>query len=342
MKVLVTGGCGFIGSHVCEFYRNMEWDVVSYDSMTKFELSKTGYDLELVRNFNWDYLEKIGVKRVKKDIRDLDDLLAEADGCDFIVHTAAQPAMTLSMEEPWLDLTTNLIGTYNVLETARQIKVPVVNCSSIHVYGTGINETIREEKTRYIRTPAGIAEDHELMTGNITPLHASKMAAEHYVRMFTDSFGVKAATFRLTGLYGTRQFGGEDHGWVANFTIKAAIGRPVTVFNTGKQLRDILFAPDVCHAFHSFYENPVPGTYNIGGGEKTMISLLECIEYLGELAGGPLDVHFGGERFGDLYYFVCDSSKAKKALGWEAQTEPKDGIKALYDWAVENRRVFGA
>ncbi|MFV2080695.1 MAG: NAD-dependent epimerase/dehydratase family protein [bacterium] len=342
MRVLVTGGCGFIGSHVCEFYRELGWDVISYDNMTKYELSKTGYNIDLVRMHNWNYLENLGVRMVKKDIRDLEDLTAEARSCDFIVHTAAQPAMTLSMEEPHLDLTTNVLGTFNVLETARQMKIPVVSCSSIHVYGTGINDSLREGKTRYMREPVGIDENHPLMTGSITPLHASKMSAEHYVRTFIDTYGVKAATFRLTGLYGTRQFGGEDHGWVANFTIKAAIGQPVTVFNTGKQLRDILFAPDVCQAFHAFYENPVPGTYNIGGGEKTMISLLECIDYLGELAEKSLDIHFGGERFGDLYYFVCDSSKARKILGWEAQTEPREGIKVLYEWAVENRRVFGA
>ncbi len=340
MKVLVTGGCGFIGSHVCEFYSRMGWDVVSYDNMTKYELGKTGYNINMVRDHNWNYLEALGVRVVKKDIRDFDELIEETDGCDFIVHTAAQPAMTLSMEDPRLDFTSNVLGTFNVLDAARKRDIPVVSCSSIHIYGTGINDSLTETETRYIRDPVGIDETHPVMTGIITPLHASKMSAEHYVSTFIDTYGVKAATFRLTGLYGTRQFGGEDHGWVANFIIRALTGRPLTVFNTGKQLRDILFATDVCEAFHSFFENPIPGTYNIGGGESNMISLIECIDYIGELIGEKIDITFGGERFGDLYYFVTDISKVNNTLNWEPKVLPREGVKTLFEWVKDNIEMF--
>jgi CDP-paratose 2-epimerase len=119
MKILVTGGCGFLGSHVCELFLEKGWEVVSYDNMTKAELARTGYATESARNHNWSVLEKMGVKMVKADICDKDALLAASEGCDFIVHTAAQPAMTISWEDPRLDLNTNVVGTFNVLETAR-------------------------------------------------------------------------------------------------------------------------------------------------------------------------------------------------------------------------------
>ncbi|MBU0482272.1 MAG: NAD-dependent epimerase/dehydratase family protein [Proteobacteria bacterium] len=340
MKVLVTGGCGFIGSHVCEFYRNIGWDVVSIDNMTKYELEKTGYDAEKARNFNWNFLEDMGVKNVKADIRNIDEVLNASSGCDYIVHTAAQPAMTLSTADPYLDLTCNVVGTYNVLEAARNHNIPIVSCASIHVYGTDINSTLSEAETRYIRNPASIDETATVLTGNLTPLHASKFSAECYVRTFIDTYKVKAASFRLTGLYGTRQFGGEDHGWVANFSIRALANRPITIFNTGKQVRDILYATDLCKAFHAFYEKQVPGIYNIGGGEKTAISLIECLSYLEELLGREIEYHFGGERWGDLYYWISDCHKAEKLLGWKAETKPHEGIKMLVEWINDNMDIF--
>ncbi len=340
MKVLVTGGCGFIGSHVCEFYRNLGWDVVSIDNMTKYELKKTGYSAPKARNYNWDYLKKIGVQHIVKDIRNMEDLLAAASGCDYIVHTAAQPAMTLSVEDPYLDLTSNVVGTYNVLETARKLDIPVVSCASIHVYGTGINESLKQGDTRYYREPAAIDESAPVLTGELTPLHASKFSAECYVRTFIDTYKVRAASFRLTGLYGTRQFGGEDHGWVANFSIRALTGRPITIFNTGKQVRDILYATDLCKAFHAFYEKQVPGIYNIGGGEDMAISLIECINYLEELLGRKIEYQFGGERWGDLYYWISDCHKAEAVLGWKAEIKPRDGINMLVDWINKNMDIF--
>jgi CDP-paratose 2-epimerase len=340
MKVLVTGGCGFVGSHVCEFYRNLEWDVISYDSMTKYELIKTGYNSDLARDHNWKFLEKTGVDLVKDDIRDLNALLEVATDCDYIVHTAAQPAMTLSIEDPNLDFTTNVLGTYNVLEVARRLQIPVVSCATIHVYGTGINDSLEEEETRYAREPATINETAPIMTGNITPLHASKMSGECYVRAFIDTYHITAASFRLTGLYGPRQFGGEDHGWVANFVIRALTKQPITIFNNGKQVRDILYAEDLCKAFHAFYEKKIPGIYNIGGGEENAISLIETIRYLEEILGYKIDYSFGGERWGDLYYWVSDISRAKENLGWNAETLPRDGIIDLIQWVKTNINIF--
>lgn len=340
MKVLVTGGCGFIGSHTCEFYINKGAQVVSYDNMTKYELERTGYATSAAREYNWNLLKNMGVTMVKGDVRNYEQLLESAGGCDFLIHTAAQPAMTISIESPDLDFSTNVLGTFNVLKVAKELKIPVVSCCTIHVYGNRINETVQEGQTRYLREPAAIDEHHPIMEGTLTPLHASKRSSEIYVQTFIDTYGIEAASFRLTGLYGPRQFGGEDHGWVANFSIRAILGWPLTVYGTGRQVRDILYATDVAEAFQAFYERRRPGIYNIGGGVGCSISLLECIELIGKIKGKEPTVRYGEGRLGDLLYFVCDSSKAKRELGWEAKVPPKEGIRLLINWVQENVEFF--
>ncbi|MGN7612974.1 NAD-dependent epimerase/dehydratase family protein [Magnetococcales bacterium HHB-1] len=340
MKILVTGGCGFLGSHVCEYYLNQGAEVISYDNMTKHELARTGFNTEASRDHNWNLLEKMGVTMVKEDIRNAEALLDYSQGCNYIVHTAAQPAMTISWEDPLLDISTNVMGTFNVLETARKLKIPIASCATIHVYGNQINDTLREAERRYVRDPVGISETHATLEGTLSPLHASKMAGDIYVQAYIDTYQLKAASFRLTGIYGTRQFGGEDHGWVANFTIRALTNRAMTLFGTGKQVRDILYVTDVCRAFDAFYKQQEPGIYNIGGGEKTAISLLECIDLLAEINQVTPDVQYGPDRHGDLRYFICDISKAKKALQWEPQIMPKEGVTQLSHWIKENIELF--
>lgn len=340
MRVLVTGGCGFIGSHVCEFYRRRGDEAVAYDNMTKYELQRTQYVVERARDLNWDYLDALGAEMVRADVCDCDMLKSVAKGCDFIVHTAAQPAVTISMEDPELDLNSNVVGTFNVLRAAREFDIPVVSCATIHVYGNRINATLTEGATRYLRTPAEIDETHPVMEGLLTPLHASKRSAELYLQVFIDTYKVRAASYRLTGLYGPRQLGGEDHGWVANFAIRTMLGWPLNVYGTGKQVRDILFASDVAEAFHAFYEKQVPGIYNIGGRSGHAISLNECIALIGDITGRTPDVSYGPSRHGDLQYFVCDSSKAKRLLGWEARVAPRDGVGRLINWVQENIDLF--
>jgi CDP-paratose 2-epimerase len=196
-KVLVTGGCGFLGSHVCEYYRQKGADVISYDNMTKTELSRTGFAVESARNHNMDYLKGIGVTVVKADVRNFEELMDHATGCDYIIHTAAQPAMTISWEDPRLDITTNVMGTFNVLEAARKLKIPVACCATIHIYGNKINETLQEKEKQYVREPVGIDESHPTLEGTITPLHASKAAGDIYIGFTLIPTGLKRQVFAL-------------------------------------------------------------------------------------------------------------------------------------------------
>lgn len=340
MKVLVTGGCGFIGSHACEFFRQQGWEVISYDNMTKFELDRTGYGTDSARDYNWRLLGDLGVERVRGDIRDLEQLLDYSSSCDYIIHTAAQPAVTISMEDPLLDLTTNVVGTVNALEAAKAHSIPIVSCATIHVYGNWINDTLEEAETRYVRHPEALDEDAPTMLGYLTPLHASKASAEYYVRVYASAYNVRAGSFRLTGLYGPRQLGGEDHGWVANFSIRNILGWPLTIYGSGKQVRDILFATDVAKAFHAFFLHGDPGIYNIGGGPDHSISLLECIDLIERTTGLKSDLRFGPARFGDLNYFVCDSSRAHQVLKWQPDVTSQKGVPLLIEWVQQNRDLF--
>ena len=340
MKVFVTGGCGFLGSHVCEYYTKKGAKVIAYDNMTKHELKRTGLATEEARDFNWNFLKSLGVQLVKADVRNYEELLDHANGCNYIIHTAAQPAMTISWEDPRLDITTNVMGTFNVLEAARKLKPPVVCCATIHVYGNKINDELQESKTRYTREPQCIDEKYPTLGGALSPLHGSKAAVDIYTKVFIDTYKLEAASFRLTGIYGTRQFGGEDHGWVANFAIRSVLNWPLTVFGTGKQVRDIIYATDICEAFDAFYKTRKSGIYNIGGGLKTAISLLECIDLIGEINGRKPEVKFAPDRYADLRYFICDISKAQKELGWAPKVLPKEGLSLLINWIKENRNIL--
>ena len=350
-KVLVTGGCGFLGSHICEIFKKRGWDVIAYDNLTKHEFARNTYMKPEAREHNKKLLESLGIHIVVEDIRDKEILMRWCEDVDYICHTAAQPTMTMSWEDPILDFTTNLVGTFNVLECARRYKIPIASCNSVHCYGPDkINSELKEveakvfgcncEINRYIRNPITINENEPILQGVVTPLHASKVSAENYVRCYIDTFGVKAASFRLTGIYGPNQFGGEDHGWVANFAIRNVLDLPLTIFGTGKQLRDILYATDVAEAFWCFYQNQKPGIYNIGGGEKTMISLIECIKLIEKITGKKSNLKFDEARFGDLKYYVSDISKAKRELGWEPKVLPDEGITKLIDWINRNQNLF--
>jgi len=348
VKALVTGGCGFLGSHVCELFKEKGWNVIAYDNLTKFEYSRIPYlDIEKVRDYNLNILEQdLEVPVIIDDIRNPKMLIKVAEGCDFIAHCAAQPAMTIAIENPLLDMDVNIYGILNVLECSRIFNIPVVNCSTIHVYGNGINEFLVEGDERFFLRGniQSIPEDYfglGKMSGKITPLHVSKFTTENYVRAYIDTYGIKAANFRLTGIYGPRQFGGEDHGWVANFAIRTILDLPIKVFGTDKQVRDILYVKDAAEAFYKWYRNGcIPGTYNIGGGEPCITSIRSCLNLLNLITGKKQNITIEPPRQGDLYYFCCDISKAKRTFGWFPTYLPQEGIAELVKWVNEEKEIF--
>ena len=339
-KILVTGGAGFLGSHICEYYKNKGWEVIAYDNLTKYEINRSGYNTEKAREYCPNFLTSIGVKLAVQDVRDYDSLLAHSKGCDYIVHCAAQPAMTIAIEDPRYDFTVNAFGTQNAVEVAGKLDVPLAICSTIHVYGNGINKDLDVGEDRFVRDPPVIDESQPTLDGEITPLHTSKFAAELCARYGIDTYGRKIAIFRLTGMYGPRQLGCEDHGWVANFAIRTELGLPIKIFGTDKQVRDILYVKDAVEAFDSFYFKRNPGIYNIGGGLATIISLKQCLSQLSQITGKEQTINLEPARTGDLWYFACDSFKAYQNLNWIPRTSNKKGLDTLCKWVRENKHLF--
>ena len=340
MKVLVTGGCGFLGSHVCELFRAKGWKVDAYDNMSKYELMRTGYNVAKARDYNRNFLESIGVQIQKADVQNFGTLLECSKHVDYIIHTAAQPAMTVALESPIFDFNNNAKGTLNVLEVGKRLNIPIALCSTIHVYGNGINKQLMPLATqlaprRFDRV--SVKESFKVLTGRITPLHVSKHIGELYARTYTESYGSKIAAFRLTGFYGPRQFGGEDHGWVASFAIRTACRMPVKIFGTDKQVRDILYVTDVAQAFLDWFEKGCPsGLYNICGGVSCNTSLKDCLELL----GGKQKIEMFPARRGDLWYFCGNYDKATKAFGWKPSILPNVGIPKLVEWIRNNEELF--
>jgi len=338
MKVLITGVVGFLGTHVAEYFKNQGWDVLGIDNLTDYELKRAKYDIKKAREHNLEFLEKIGIEFHKWDITKV--CTSQFKGINFIIHCAAQPAMTIAIENPVYDFNNNCYGTLNMLEIARKLDIPFVNCSSIHVYGNAGNDNLTEEATRFSNIEKKIDENRGILCGDVTPLHVSKRATELYTQTYAETYGMRTASFRLTGMYGPRQFGGMDHGWVANFAIRTIKGRDLTIFGTAKQVRDILYAEDAARAFYLWYEKGSSGIFNIGGGMEASISLRECIDIIATQSNKEPIIKMEKKRFGDLYYFVCDYKKAEKDFGWKPSIFPIDGISRLISWIKENDEIF--
>ena len=340
MKVLITGIAGFLGTHVAEYFKILGWDVVGIDNLTEFELKRANFNVKKSRDHNLAFLEAIGVEFKKADTRHV--TWENFPGIDFIIHCAAQPAMTVAIEEPQYDMDNNIRGVVNMLDIAKKLKIPLVNCSSVHVYGNKSNELLIEEPDRFVRKGNKEIDEHEpILNGALTPLHVSKRSTELYTQTYAETYGMRTASFRLTGMYGERQFGGMDHGWVANFAIRTVMGRPITIFGTDKQVRDILYAQDAARAFELWFKNGKTGIYNIGGGYENAISLKECLRALSKSSPGIKQlIEVKPARFGDLYYFVCDYQKAKNEFGWAPKIRPKKGIANLVKWIKENKEIL--
>lgn len=322
-KVLVAGGCGFLGSWTIKTFMENGWDALSVDNLTEYETKRAGITRprEVPENTKVDITNWKPLWRVVEDFRP-----------DYIINCAAQPAMTIALEDPTYDFEVNTLGTFNILEAARLLKVPVAICSSIHVYGNGSNIR-KEQKSTDEKAP--------IMRGIVTPLHASKLAGEFYARAYTDSYSLKTAVFRYTGIYGPNQLGGMDHGWVANFAIRTLLERPITIFGPDTQARDVLYATDAAQAFLDWYNSGAPsGVYNIGGGNDCLISIKQCLDKLKEITGKEQNIKREPPRKGDMWFFCCNIDKAKREFGWIPKVRPNEGLEKLVEWIERNKFLF--
>lgn len=343
MKVLVTGGAGFVGSHVAEFYAEKGEDVVVLDNLTRAKL--LGKD-DKNASYNWEYLKKFdNISLIKGDIRDKETLTDAADGCDVIIHTAGQTAVTTSVVDPEPDFTVNAYGTFNVLEVARKSsrKPTIIYCSTNKVYGENVNLVqVQEEQTRYVfKEKKGIDECFDIDLCEHTPYGCSKLTGDLYMQDYAHQYGLKTGVFRMSCIYGPRQFGFEDQGWVAWFTIATLLGKPITIFGDGKQVRDVLFVSDLVAAFDDFIKSDIPHVVNnIGGGGGYTMSLLELLDILQQETGSKSAVQYQQWRPSDQKVYISDISRIKQELGWEPKISPSQGVKKLIDWVKSDLDIF--
>lgn len=343
MKILITGGSGFVGSHVSEYYAKKGDEVVVFDNLSRGETLKSADKSESSINYNWNYLKNFeNIELVRGDIRKEEEVIAAASDVDAIIHTAAQVAVTSSVENPRMDFEINALGTFNVLEAARKSKnnPSVVYCSTNKVYGENVNQiSVKEEETRYVFEGLdGVPETLSIDLCEHTPYGVSKLAGDLYTQDYAKLYGLKAGVFRMSCIYGTRQFGNEDQGWVAHFIISTVTGKPLTVYGDGKQVRDVLFASDLVRAYDLFLESNVKdAVYNVGGGPSNTISLLELLDVLEKTTDKKSEISYSDWRPSDQKVYISDISKAKKELGWEPEVGPEEGIKRLTEWVGENR-----
>lgn len=344
MKVLITGGTGFVGSHVAEHYAKKGDDIVCYDNLSRADLLKK----KINKMYNWNYLKKFSnIQLIKSDIRDFKKLKDVSKYADVIIHAAAQTAVTTSVQDPRIDFEVNAIGTFNVLEAARlaHTNPTIVYCSTNKVYGENVNKIkVIKKDHRYVfeeKFKNGISETFPIDLCEHTPYGCSKLAGDFYVQDYGYLYGLKTGAFRMSCVYGIRQFGVEDQGWLAWFTIATILEKPITIYGDGKQVRDILYIEDLIKAFDLFVNsNLKQEVFNIGGGPDNTISLLELLDLLQKLTGKRSDIKFTNWRPSDQKVYISDISKIREKLNWKPKTNPEDGIRNCVHWLKENKSIF--
>jgi CDP-paratose 2-epimerase len=339
MKVIITGGAGFIGCNAAEYYAKRGNNVLIFDDLSRKGSPK-----------NLDYLKSkySNIDFIKGDIRkqkDMQGFYELAKNADLILHLAAQVAVTTSVTNPKDDFERNALGTFNVLEAARKLKEdtgknPVLVYSSTNkVYGKMDYLKISEKNNEYFYKdlPQGIDENSPL--DFYSPYGCSKGAGDQYVRDYSRIYGLNTVVMRQSCIYGRRQFGVEDQGWVAWFTIANELNLPVTIYGDGKQVRDILFVDDLVEAYELARKNisKTKGqVYNVGGGPLNRLSLLNLVSKLEKLSGKKINPKFSDWRPGDQKVCIMDISGAKRDLGWQPKIDVEKGIYELYTWVKKH------
>lgn len=339
MRVLITGGAGFIGCNLADALSQAGDKVIVLDN-----LSRPGSEI----NLRWLQTNHPDLRFVQANIQNepaVRTAIREAGQLDAVIHLAAQVAVTTSVLHPRLDFEINAQGTLNVLEAVRAAKgKPVVIFGSTNkVYGELSHLAVDEEPNRYVfrDRPFGIGEDEPLSFHS--PYGCSKGAADQYMLDYARIYGLRTVVFRQSCIYGRRQFGLEDQGWVAWFLRAALSDRPITIYGDGRQVRDVLFMDDLVRAYRAAIRTPAAWgqAFNIGGGPKfTMSVWAEFGPRLERLLGRSIPISYSAWRTGDQHIYVSDIRKAKRLLSWEPTTPPDQGIAELYEWTLESVREW--
>jgi CDP-paratose 2-epimerase len=332
---LITGGAGFIGTNLADRLLMEGRRVTVFDN-----LSRPG----VRENLRWLQEQHPGRLEVEVgDIRDAGAVWRAVERAGAVYHFAAQVAVTTSLADPVHDFEVNARGTLNVLEALRRRRPapPLLVTSTNKVYGNLGDVELQKVAQRYV--PArrdirltGVNESRPLDFHS--PYGCSKGAADQYVLDYCRSYGLPAVVFRMSCIYGPHQFGNEDQGWVAHFIIRARAGNPVAIFGDGCQVRDVLYVQDLVNALtlaSDKAEELAGHAFNIGGGPRNTLSLLELLAMMKEQLGLAARTEFGPWRNGDQRYYVSDTRRFETATGWKPQITPQEGVKKLRGWLDE-------
>ncbi|HVL20235.1 MAG TPA: SDR family NAD(P)-dependent oxidoreductase, partial [Amaricoccus sp.] len=330
--VLVTGGAGFIGSNLADRLAGDGFEVIVLDALSRPGVEK-----------NLDWLRSRHPERITAivgDVRDPEAVAEATAGARAVFHLAAQVAVTTSLVDPAADFDVNLRGTLTVLEALRRRGdgTPLIFASTNKVYGDLADIALEVADDAWLPQDArlrarGVAEDRPLDFH--TPYGCSKGAADQYVLDYARSFGVPTAVLRMSCIYGPRQMGTEDQGWVAHFLIRALEGEPISIFGDGRQVRDILNVADAVAAYRAAWAriDRVSGrAFNLGGGPANAVSLRRLIAHIETLVGHGVETRFADWRAGDQRYFVADTTAARAALGLAPAIDWRAGVADLAAW----------
>lgn len=337
MKAIITGGAGFVGCNAAARLIREGHSVVVLDN-----LSRAGSE----KNLNW--LQSVGdFEFIKVDLRQeqlLNHTIGLHSDADMILHLAGQVAVTTSVDNPRLDVETNLMGTFNLLEAVRTTgnRPFFIFASTNKVYGKMDDLLIKDFGDRYGYVDGnGVSEQRPL--DFYSPYGCSKGAADQYVRDYARIYGLPSCVFRMSCIYGPRQFGIEDQGWVAWFIIAAVLERQITIFGDGKQVRDILYVDDLIDLYLAAYENRKSSAgkvYNAGGGISNTLSLKELLAHIEKRLDKKIEVKTDDWRPGDQKVYISDTTLAESELGWSPKFDRERGVDTLIDWVVQNKGLF--
>lgn len=335
MKILITGGCGFLGSNLAEYALSHNYELIVFDN-----LSRNGSQINL------EWLKKRGAFQfIHGDIRNKNDItsLIKQLKPDGIFHLAGQVAMTTSIANPQMDFEINVCGSFYLLEAVRMYcpKAIVVYSSTNKVYGDLEEFSYDEDDSRYIciDRPEGLDETTPLNFHS--PYGCSKGAADQYMRDYARIYNLNTIVFRHSSMYGRRQYATYDQGWIGWFCEKALeqksgkATKPFTIFGSGKQVRDVLHAEDMIQLYYAAfdcYEKARGEAFNIGGGKANSLSLLELFSLLENLIDTKLKYINLPTRNSDQKVFIANISKAQNYFNWKTQVNKMTGIKKMLSW----------
>jgi CDP-paratose 2-epimerase len=338
LKIVITGVAGFIGSHIAEFYAKQGHDVLGIDNFSRSQL----LDKSLEDNSNYLIGNYQNISILMIDLRDYHNILSffkSNFNIDVVIHCAAQTAVTKSITNPKEDFENNLIGSFNLLEAIRESgqKPILIYTSTNKVYGANIDYCgIQKGENRYrfnLNYAKGIKEDFPIDLTSHSPYGVSKLSVDLYFQEWGYQYGFRVGVFRCSCIYGPRQMGVEDQGWIIHFIKSALEDKTINIFGDGKQVRDVLYISDLVEVFDLFIKSDIKHeVFNIGGGHENTLSLLELIEILEIKLFKEIKVEFHAWRSSDQKVYTSDISKAYKLLNWYPKVSPTEGIKKIIKW----------